>query len=271
MLFITDSLLAKASEAIKKYKLDYAFNYKFYTVDDTPLTYRQIFVLDTDKLLDKSREEKSGWRRFSFKELIYFAILVEFKKFGIEHKKLTQLRDSFFSTRRLKDSQSLNMIDSSLAITCALGGIEITLMTDSDGNITYFDHANSILFNKTDKPVIRLSLNYYIDKLVASIISEKIPVVDSLKELLNSGVMASKTEKEEKLLEIIRDNAFSVVKVKKINGEISIVYAEKYGTEGNIGTKELERLIESKDFQNIELIRRDGKIVNYKIEETFKL
>lgn len=270
MINITDLLFIRAEEAIIKYNLNRAFYTKLYTRADTPLTYRQINLLDTDKLFPKSRKEKTNWRKFSFIELVYFDVLIELKKFGFEHKQLMKLRDSFFNADVKKGTSSLHIAFAPIAVTCALGGINITLCIDSEGNINYFDQIT--LMQKTDdKPEIRISLNKYVNKLINSIKNGEIPAVESLKDIIQNKIDNPKTDKELKLLEIVRNNSFNTIKVKKVNGEISVVYAEEQKDGIGITTKEFEKMVDAKDFQNIELIKRDGKIVNYKIEETFKL
>lgn len=268
MLNITDLLFIKAQEEFNNHNLGYAYYEKLYTRADTPLTYRQLNILDTDKLLAESRKGKSNWRKFSFIELVYFDVLNELKKFGFEHKQLLHLRDSFFDIDKKKNLEKKHLIKAPIAITCVLGGINITLCIDSDGNISYFDPVTLLDF-KEDRPVIRMSLNIFVNRLINAIKNGKLPAVESLKDIIQNKDN-SKTDKEEKLLDYIRNNNYSSVKVKKTNGVISTVYAESYGKEG-ISTRELENIIDSKDYLNVELIRRDGKIVNYKIEETFKL
>lgn len=270
MLYLTDLLFLKSQEEFNKHNLGHALYFKLYTRADTPLTYRQLNLLDTDKLLGESRKGKTNWRKFSFIELVYFDVITELKKFGFKHQQLMRLRDSFLNFNADKLNGENNIIQAPNAIVCILGGIEITLCVDSDGNIDYFDPVNLFSF-KYDKPVIQLSLNKYVNRLLDSIKNGEIPAVESLKEIIQNKINESKTDKELKLLEIVRNNSFSTIKVKKINGEISVVYAEKQKNGVGITTKEFEKMVDAKDFQNIELTRRDGKIVNYKIEETFKL
>ena len=78
------------------------------------------------------------------------------------------------------------------------------------------------------------------------------------------------TPKEKELLEIISKRDYSSIKVKKSNGNL-IIYAEKIKSDSNYSLSDLERLIKEKDYQDIHITKRDGKIVNLKIEETIKL
>jgi hypothetical protein len=273
MLYITDNLLAKASEVIEKYNLDVAVNKKIYTVADTALSYRQVHILDNDRLLDDRRKDNQGWRKFSFKELVYIEIIIELKKFGIKHEQLKQLWLSFFGKIDKSNTPSLtpNKADSEVVIACVFGGSEMSLCLDSDGNILYFDPQYSIKFNQSSKPLIRVSLNQIVNRLTKLIANKELSVANSLQQLVFSGKISLNSDKENELLKIIRDKSYTTIKVKKLNGEIAVVYTEKCNSEGEIGLRKLEELIKAKDFQDVQLTKRDGKIVNYKIEETFKL
>jgi len=273
MLLITENLQVQAYTIIEKYSLEDMLNRKKYTVSDTPLTYRQVNSLDTDKLLNDKRKDKQEWRKFSLKELIYIGIVVELKKFGFKHEQLKQLWFSFFKKydKSLEPNLEPNEGESLYAIACVFGGVEMSLCFDNDGNIQYIDPVNSVLFTQNSKPLIKICLNEIVNKLVKIITKEEIPIVSSIRRLVLDHKVTTNSKKEDELLNIIRNKFYSSIRVKKKNGEIATVYAEKYNSEGEMGLQELETLINAKDYQDILLTKRDGKIVNYKIEETFKL
>ena len=80
------------------------------------------------------------------------------------------------------------------------------------------------------------------------------------------------TRKETELIKIIRYKNYSTVRIRKNNGEVSLVYAERYKTNtDNPSEKDLIKVLSSRDFKDMSIVKRDGKIVNYKIEETIKL
>ncbi|MFA5828331.1 MAG: hypothetical protein WC841_03170 [Candidatus Shapirobacteria bacterium] len=186
MLFITDNLLAKASETIKKCNLGDIFNQKKYTIADTPLSYRQANTLDKDKLLNDNRTGGKGWRKFSFKELVYIDIVLDLKKFGVKHEQLKQLWQSFFKEPDglLVPSLVPNRGESEIAISSVFGGVEMVLCIDSDGEILYFDPQFSTKYSQSSKPLIRVSLNVVINKIIKLIIKEELPVEDSIKKLI---------------------------------------------------------------------------------------
>ncbi len=98
MYYIGEGIELNFIEAGDKFNFDDFINKKKFTVKDTPLSYRQVNTLDEDKLLTKDRENNSGWRKFSLKELIYFSVVYDLKKFGLSHEVLKDLSNSFFNS-----------------------------------------------------------------------------------------------------------------------------------------------------------------------------
>ena len=271
MLLISENLLIKYLQLNDELKLDEFINKKLFTVADTPLTYRQVNSLDTDKLLTNDREEKQGWRKFSFKELVYVLIVHELKQFGLKHEQLKQLWQAFFGepskrTDTFVPSKGMGEI----AIGCVFEQVEITLVLDSKGEVIFYDPIHYLLFS--GKPSLQIKLNNIVNGLLKRMGKQEIPVKWSVQEEVLYGEKHKLTTKEEELLTIIRNSDYSSIRIKKKDGEIALVYAEKIrdGSNGTT-TQDLVEMLNTKDFQDISIIKRDGKIVNYKIEETIKL
>lgn len=266
MLQISDSLISQFYEANEKANIIEFLNKKQFTVSDTPLSYRQINTLDEDKLLDNSRKNKKGWRKFSFKEIVYILIVAEVKKFGVKHEQLHKLWRAFFGDENGHKSYA------ELALGCVFGHTQIILTVDNAGDVVFYDPNAYILFSSWEhKPLLTLELNSFVNNLLKSIgrncFTPKFTVfTESFKR--REQILKPK---EEELLKIIRDEQFSAIRVKKKNGEIEVVYAEKTKNAGNFTPQELVEIIHQKDFQDISIIQRDGKIVNLKIEQTYKL
>jgi len=275
MLLITDNLLVKYLEANDKLKLSEFFNLKKFRVSDTPLTYRQANSLDEDKLLSTDREVKQNWRKFSFKELVYILIVNELKKFGLKHGQLTHLWESFFKepVRQKVNGIKTDKFIGECASGCTFAQVEIKISIDSEGNIIFYDPFYSIFLDSVSgsKPIITISLNEIVNTLLKKLGKEPIPVTWSQSSLVFDNV-PDVSPKEQELLKIIRDKNFSVVKIKKKDGDIAVIYAETIlDTSKGLRQPDLIKLINAKDYQDISIIKRDGKIVNYKIEETIKL
>jgi hypothetical protein len=275
MLLITDDLLRNYLEVNEKLKLNVFFNKKQFTVSNTPLTYKQINSLESDKLIEFNRKSTQTWRKFSFKELVYILIVHELKNFGMKHVKLKGLWRSFFhESKKVKlDKIEFNKLISECAIGCTFGKREIMLAIDSDGNITFYDPPHSLIIDDIigDKPQIVIRLNDIVNNLLKQIGKEPISIIHTRNQLV-LDLAKDTSSKEEALLKIIRDKDFTVITVKKKNNEITVVQAERINkTETNFRLKDLINLISARDYQDINIIKQDGKIVNLKIEETYKM
>lgn len=258
MFYISEGIEVNYLEADEKFNLDRFVNEKKFTVKDTPLTYRQINTLDQDNLLNVDRDNIQGWRKFSFKELIFILLVKELKAFGVEHHQLRELSEYFTKHEYL----------STFAIGCVLGHIEITITIDSDGNTDILD-PSYYTFIKTSKSHIEICLNDIVNKFAESIGKSPFPIKYSIERAYEEKEIYPK---EKELINIIRDKQYSSVTVKKKDGEISIVHAEKTKSKGDdLSEKDILDILRAKDFQDINIIKRDGKIVSHKVEETIKL
>lgn len=271
MLLITDGLLAKYVEANEQLQLDTFINKKLFNVSDTPLTYRQVNALDNDELLPDDRKGKPGWRKFSFKELIYVLIIGELKKFGMKHEQLKELWDAFFKEPTEKRFKQLerNKHDGEIAIGCVFGQVEIRLAVADSGEVLFYDPPHSLIIHP--KSQITIVLNNIVNDLLIKTGKNPIPVRASVDALMTNGD-TNITPKEQELMKIVRDKNFSAVRIKKKDGEIAMVYAEKVnGKENTITPKDLLKMIGEKDFQDVSIVKRNGKIVHCKVEEAIKL
>lgn len=258
-----DSLLASD----KYFPLREFFNKKIFRIKDTSaaLTRRQIQSLDSDNLLSGKRKDEKKWRKFSLKELVYLLIVSDLKDFGLEHNQLRGLWSAFFG----EDSHISEVyVDdgrvSELAIGYTFLKAEIIIAIRSNGNVGFYDSSHYLYFGSRE-PHIKLILNDYVRK-VLSITGKKLPPAEW--SLFSEHFKLS--AKEEELMKIIRDDNYTVIKIKKKNGEIELVNAEKTN-EKELTSQNLLKIINSKDFQDISVKKRDGKIVSLKIEEQHKL
>jgi len=277
MLHISENLLLKYLEANEKYNLKEFINKKIFTVADTPLSYRQINTMDEDRLLSDERQNKQGWRKFSFKEIIFTDIVYELKKLGLKHEQLRQLWETFFKEPSKEENKDhpkveVNKEISAIAIGCVFLEVEIILTIDSEGEISFYDPVNYALFQPNSKAYVYITLNHYVNELLAKMDKSTFPATWSTAQAVLDWKRVNLVKKEEALLQIIRNNDYNTIRVKKKNGEISLIYGEKIG-DGNseFTPQDLIKILDTKDFQDISIVKRDGKIVNYKVEETYKL
>lgn len=260
MIYIGDGAELNYLEADTKYNLEDKINKRIFTVKDTPLTYRQISILSEVGLLNETGRDKNGWRKFSLKELAYITLLMEFKKFGLQHYQLKELSELFL------DSGYAYLVN--LIIGLVLGQIEITIEISPDGKCDIYD-PNFYILLSTNKPCVKLCLNDSVNSVLEKVGMTTFPIKWTVKKAYE---FTNLIPKEEELLKIIRDKNYSTITVKKKNGEISIVHAQRSNVlKDNMTEKELIQTLNSKDFQEVSVIKRDGKIVSHTVTETIKL
>lgn len=271
MLFITPNLDQIYEREEDKFNLSKLINKKSFTVSDTHLSYRQINTLSNDKLFPEERDNKKGWRKFSLKELIYFAIVHELKKFGLSHKVLMSLSDSFFKEPIPNGQLQINKYTSEIAIGCALIQAEIMLTITSEGKATYYDPPHYLLIGTEGTPSIQIKLNDIINAINKSMGKKLIPIKWSGRNYLWSKESISVSDNEKDVLNIIRNKKYSTIKLKTKEGKVSFIHAGEVIDTKQLSNQKLVSLIETKAYQEIGIITEKGKIVSFKSEEKIKL
>jgi len=267
-LYISDDLLAKYLRTDEELGISKSINKKIFTVKNTPLSYRQINTLDNDSLLSAGRRKEKGWRKFSYKDMIYLLTVLELKKYGLTHDKLRPLWDSFYETSE-KDPSYISGRTAEVIIGCILAGVEIVLTIDHEGNVIFYDPDNYATFPIRQDSYIYINVNSIANRVREMMHKDPFPINYSLRQQFLRGVISSK---EEELIQIIRNDDYINIKIKKKNGEVSTVQAKRI-TKGDkqINPKEILKSLEERDYQNISITKRDGNIVHYDIEDTYKL
>lgn len=272
-IFISDNLEASWLETNEKYKLADFFNRKIFRVSDSSLTYRQINNLEESGLFSSGRMEDSQWRKLSFKEIIYMELVNELRRFGFKNNQLTGLRDIFFGGKDMdtdsEEYKDLSLFTSDLIIGLCFGsGVEVILSMDADGEGGFFDINSYFLFQAKEKSQVILNINDFINNILIKIDKKPFLVKYGLKDMPFIGKVLSK--KEEDLISKIRDGQSKSIRVEMKKGEPNLVYLSSE-IQGNFNIEEVEKQIEESNFQDIRIIKRDGKIVNIKKQQVVKL
>jgi hypothetical protein len=271
MLFISNNLISVHQREEEKHLLSKLINEKRFTKIDTSLSYRQINTLSKDKLFPEDRSNHKGWRKFSLKELIFFSIISELKKFGLSHIALKQLSDSFFKELIDENKPELGKYMSETAIGCVLIQSEIMLTITSSGEIGYYDPTFYLLFGREKTPSIQIRLNDIINNIRIKLKEKPFPIKLSARGFYLNKLTLGLTTKQEEILKIISNKNFSGIYLRKTNGEVSLIKAERIIETKSPTIQKVIQEIEAKGYQEITVIKNDGEIVCLKAEETIRI
>ena len=229
-------------------------NDKLFSVASTGLSHRKINALETNDIIRSGRKDNKKWRKFSYKERIFLLIITELRKYGLRDKQLKHLRDAFF--------KKANVLASDIVIAEVLEENKVVLLVDSDGSVSFH---SLIHLDENYTSFININLNAIVESLRKELGAKKklnyITSADILTNLIPS-------EKERKIMKIIRDKEYRTITITKKDKEPVIINAEMATI---LDEKAAFEMIKTKDYGEIHLVKRDRKIVSIKIEDTFKI
>jgi esterase/lipase superfamily enzyme len=269
-VYINPGALNSLDEATKKVDLIGMIEKPLFRVADTGVSYRTVSSLDSESLLpDHSQTADRGWRSFSIKDYLYLLVMGEFKSFGAKNSQLIGLKEVFYGEQKLQSSE---------AIACVFGKIEISILLYSDGTVAIVDTYHAAFFeddNKQNEAFIKVSVNKFINYIL-----EQTPIRERF-EALQTGSgkvldfdLVSLSPKEFEIIDMLRNDDYSAITVLKKDGEPNKITAKNtvraQSGEGVIA-KALIDLIKSKSYGSISITKQDGRIVHVASEDTIKL
>lgn len=253
-------LLSKNETLLKILSFRFHFAEKRYTASDTPLSYRQINSLGGNGILRSDRKNQKGWRKFSFRELVFLLVVEEIRKYGIQDSQLKYLRDAFFKKE--------NKFESDLAMMASVSGIKIILTFDADGKVYFHDVITADMSeDRNHKSFINVNLNAIIAgqwKKEGRGIAEYKNSADIFGHELGKHILK---EKEIKIINSVRDGNYESIKIKFKDGKVFML--EK--TENMAVSKRMVDMKKEHAFQNISTKMENGKTVSIKRTSKEKL
>jgi len=251
-----DTLYARGPEKIEEYCRE--INEKRFRVADTALSYRQINYLDSADILKDNRKSDKEWRKFNFKEIIFFALTQRLRQYGLNDDYLKKIGDCFF--------KKTNSQNSDFAVIMAMNGQHIVISQESNGDVYFSDTITDNLYNSKQSILLRINLNEIINEFFKKTGKRKQykTYADIMSELAIDGM----SEKEREIMELIRNKEYKTITIKKNDKEEFIVKGE---TAKTANEKDLITMLKEKDFADFIVVKRDGNIVNIKVEDNFKI
>jgi len=251
------------------------------------LTYKKVNDWDNKELISSSREkEKSGWRKFSIIDILKLYIISDLKKFGFSTDKikiiLSKISSGSMPLLNLKGSNIENFeiknpevkYENFLALEyftfSCFNGIKIILLIDELNEVFFFTEEDFVklhfVTDEVSTAILILPFFSYVQN-----ISHAMKNVIKIKnnELISKLSQNNPTEKENKILESIRQKNYREILITKSNNE-EIKISAKSSKSGDFSEQEVVEMIKAGDFQKVTTIKKDGKIVSLIQEESIK-
>ncbi len=256
-------------EADEKLGLIDFFEKQKFRAADTPLTYRQIHILDQSGLLSKNAQGKENtWRRFSFKEVVFLHLVTELKQFGLTNTQLTELYYAFFKDP--KDKKRKWRGYAVIPLGFVFGGVGVSILVRPDGDVTFCDNTHFPLCLSTEGqlPSIVVNLNEIVQKVIKKLGGKTAPKYETLFSDFLSGTTLDDKEKE--LIELVRMGDCNRIEVTMKDGQINVL--RKTQIRRNPFTPgDLAKMLEGKAYAKVTIQMEDGKTVVHEIEEKRKV
>ncbi len=223
----------------------------------TGISYRTLNHWEKIGLIDNERPDGKGWRKYSIIDMVWLHIIISLRNFGFPHKKILKVRQKLMNNKKPNErmSDSRVLLFYTILAYCKRKPVTLLVLQEksdvqfvTDNELT-FDHYFNNLGNH-----ISIPLNPFIQKLSGKDLSPKFPL------------SAKITEKEATLLGVIRYGNYESIKIKLKGKEIDLLE----NTELINNSERITDILKSKDFLNIELKQRDGKIVCLKKTDLIK-
>lgn len=241
-----------------------------FRVADTDVSYRRISLYESAGLLPVHlQKNEHSWRTFSIKDYLYLLVLGELKCYGVRNSLLRSIYETFYGDYKANITE---------AIGCVLGHIEISAMYYSDGTFVVVDMDNAALFEGNVRPhdaFVKISFN----KLLKLVLDQTPLKFETFAEQSGAAKVMEPygiklSDKEQEALEIIRNEKYTSITIAKndnilktINGQSSI---DNYSEQKAL-SKLVSEMISSKNFGDITITKRDGRIVHVANQDTVKL
>lgn len=233
------------------------------------LTYRRVNEWESKGLISPHREtEETGWRYYTWVEVIKLDIITDLRELGFEIEQIKKVFDTFeghyFADKKFNALEYF--------IILCVSDEKILLVIDADG--AYFLSEKEVVLShfsldKSTSKVIVLPFFSYIEKMKDP--NEKtVYSPHSLASGLFKQQDVAPTEKEEQVLELIKNNDYSKITVKKREGGSYTVSAGSYRN-GELTDKDVIEAVHRNDFQTVKIARKNGKIISLECEETIKV
>lgn len=242
------------------------------------LTYRQVNDWDSKNLISSSRKTKdTGWRKFSVVDIIKLYIISDLRKIGFHTERIKTVIDKISAGSvalwNLKSNaiKTVNFLELEYCILACFSGVKMLLLIREKEEPFFLSEKDTVFFHfcydNASSPVIILPFFVYAKRILDLMKREMNLKKDStIQELFTSML----TEKERKILEIIRSNAYQEILLKKSNKDEIIIRATARKS-GNFSDKDVIKIINKGEYQNLTVITEKGRKITLVKEDRIRI
>jgi DNA-binding transcriptional MerR regulator len=219
---------------------------KRYTIQDTDTTYRMINHWSSLGLLPEDRESESHWHKFSTMDLVWINVMVELREFGMGLDKLQKTKQTLFFPDK-KSLHPMGIFDVYVLHTLQRHPVYVVVLEDGTGLLaTEDEYMRSKRLNTLNVSHVVINLNNIMQRMITD--KDLWPIYKKQMAL---------TPEELNLLSYIRDGDYKEVKVKFKDGKVDLFE----GTQSLERQEKLADILQQDDFQEVTLKRENGKTV----------
>ncbi len=272
MFLCTDRQLQKVREVQRDIKIIPALNSKHFRAADTILSYRQLNELGKDHLLNDDRDNERGWRKYSFKELLYFKTAAELKLFGLDNERLKPIHELFFTKSESGRPSTSQHTAADDAICLTLMNVQVMCLLVWNGFAYFAASPQHEAFQVEDtRAAITVNITKLLNELLKEIgVKQKVKnfsLVDLVFSNALSTLKVDLSKKERELIQLIRQGECEKIEVVQQNGKVKVIRALTK-KRGKFDPTDLLKVMEAKSYQTVTAHMQNGKVVTYTVEET---
>ncbi len=242
------------------------------------LTYRQVNDWDGKDLISGTREkENTGWRRFSTVDLIKLYIISDLRKIGLNTQRIRSIikRISvgyvFLQNMKTKEGKSLKFLELEHAFIACASEVKMLLLVREDDKVYFLEEDKAVLFHfqveNASSPIIVLPFFSYVQKIFKVLKKEIDTSKNSTVATLLEGMPS---QREKKILDIIKKDAYQKIVLEKSNGEvINVETTEKII--GKFTKEDVVAALEGGEYGSLKVVTKQGHTVQLIKEERTKI
>lgn len=229
-----------------------------FTVKDTGLTHRQINYLTSNGIMGDAREDELSWRRFNLKELVFLNIVAELRQYGTKDTILKSLHDAFFKDMCDRATDVMMFV--------ALAGEKVYLTIEGGGSIGFYNITMHQLYHSKTPCHMNINFNEYVLKAWNMHEGDSAEYRDEIQHLEEKFSKERPTPQEVDLLDMIRDGKYKSFKIRRSGGGKLTVNARHMT---KVQEEELEQVLKKRDYAEITVVKRDGKVVHVSLDDMY--